>query len=335
MTKGIAGLLPLVALALYWPWKRPRLFAVIIAGGFALMLAAPWHLYQLQTHSRWFLAEYVGVELFQYAVGAPPQTSQDSTAAFYFVRFATLQPALAFAGAAALLLAIKRRQDVPAVAMSLTIIAAVFGYQYRNIAYWLPLVPVAAVLAARQLPAPVTIAAAVVQLGLALPLLAQTHATPPATVLAEYCEKARGNDLFLIALDDDFLAATMPLAHPRYVFIAPPPEYGAAALDFHRLGVTQTVDEYVNQRPPAEDLLAWGLPNRNALATVVLAKDVAEVHRLIAAAPSADFLLTEAQLGGVTTSAHDVLRRPGGRVLLLAKTAKPWPTGLPRWACRL
>lgn len=333
MTKGIAGLLPLAALGLYWLLRRPRFFAVVTAGGCALMVAAPWHLYQLFANSRWFLAEYVGVEILRYAVGAPPQTSQDSTAAFYFARFFTLDPVLAVLGAAGLVLAIRRKQDLPAVSLAAILIAAVFGYQYRNIAYWLPLVPLAALLAARHLPVPLVAGAATVKLVLAVPLLQQSWQTPPAPVLAEYCERQRGNDLYLIALDDDFQATTLPLAHVRYVFIAPPPEYGSAALDFHRLGVTQTVGEFLGQRQPPEDLLAWGLPDRRALATVVLARDLDEVHKLIAARPEADFLLTEDQLGGANVH-HEIIRGGNSRVLLLSRQPKPRPGGA-RWSCRL
>ena len=333
MTKGIAGLLPLVALGFYWLVRRPRFGAVVTSGVVALAVAAPWHLYQWLTNTRWFLAEYVGVELLRYAVGAPPQTSQDSTAAFYFGRFFTLDPVLALLGLAGLALAIRKRQDLAAVSLALVLVAAVFAYQYRNIAYWLPLVPLCAVLAARHLPALVVIAAAFVKLALAVPLLQQSWSTPPAPVLRNYCEKARGNDLFLVALDDDFMATTLPLARPRYVFIAPPPDHGAAAFDFHKLGVTQTVDEWLTGWQPPEDLRHWGLKNRDALGTVVLARDLAEVQRLVAASPKADFVLTEAQLNGATT--HEVVRAGQGRVLLLAREKQPWPKERPRWSCHL
>jgi len=332
MTKGIAGLLPLLVLALYALFARPRLFALVTAAAVAGAVAAPWHLYQLMAHPRWFLAEYVGVELFAFAVGAPPQTSGESTAAFYFGRFFTLDPALAVLGLAAFALAVRRKRDLPLVALALVLVAAVFAYQYRNLAYWMPLVPVLAILAARHLPAPAVAVALALKLWWAVPLFQQSWEVPPTAALARYCEMQRGNDLFVVALDDDFQATTLPLARVRYVFIAPRPEHGASALDFHRLGVTRTVDEYLAQTPPPDDLLAWGLPDRRAVATVILARDAADVARLIEASPGADFLTSAAAVA----SAHRVVEVGAGRRLLLA------PVGLPsvrasggRRGCRL
>ena len=118
MTKGIAGLLPIFALGIYWLWQRPRFANVLLTGGIALAVAAPWHLYQLAVHSRWFLAEYVGVEILRYAMGTPPQTSSDSTAAFYFVRFFKLDPVLATLGAGSLAWAVWKRQLAPVVCLA-------------------------------------------------------------------------------------------------------------------------------------------------------------------------------------------------------------------------
>lgn len=329
MTKGIAGLLPLFALGLFWLWKRPRFAHVLLAGGTAVAVAAPWHLYQLAVHSRWFLAEYVGVEILRYAVGAPPQTSNDSTAAFYFLRFFKLDPVSSLAGAAGLAWAVWKRQGAPVVSLAALLIAAVFAYQYRNIAYWMPLVPLAAILAGRLAPAPVLAAGLAVKVALAWPLYSATFMTPVTPALRAYCEQARTQELFLIGLDDDFHATVLPLERVRYVFIAPPPEYGAAALDFRRLGVTRTAREFLDNQPPLDDLLRWGLPTRRAVGTVILAANPAEVLELVRARPEADILAP----ASVTSPAHDRVDAPNGRVLLLSKERRPPMRH--RWGCAL
>lgn len=280
LTKGLAGLMPLIAvcavLFLRREWRR-----LAISWAVALAVALPWHLYQYAVHPRWFYSEYIGVEILRYALGTPPQTSQESTAAFYFGRFLSPFAAIGFA---ALAWTLRRRDWTPALAMALMVIAAVFAYQYRNLAYWMPLAPALAILAGRNLP------------WYLLPFMLswpsrQAAMTPVTPVLRNYCELHRSNDLALVSTADEFHATVLPLARVRYVFIAPPPEYGSAMLDFRALGITQTVDDYLAGRSPRESLRAWGLPTDRALATVLLAKDQADVDRLIAARPEWDFIL--------------------------------------------
>src|SRR5262249_19931169 len=98
LSKGAAGILPLAILALYWlvvrPKERPRLLPVVLAGALSLLLAAPWFVYQLAVHPRWFWTEHVLVELLGYGAGAPPQTSHEIPALFYLVRLAATDPVL-------------------------------------------------------------------------------------------------------------------------------------------------------------------------------------------------------------------------------------------------
>ncbi len=83
LTKSIAGILPLGVLGLYWlaapPKYKPRFWRVCLAGGLALALAAPWFLYELAAHGRWFLAEHIGVEILGYGSGALPRRRKRAT----------------------------------------------------------------------------------------------------------------------------------------------------------------------------------------------------------------------------------------------------------------
>lgn len=316
LTKGIAGLLPLIALGAHQlirlvrrqPLASWKSLAFVAAAAF--IFAAPWHLYHWAVHPRWFLAEYVGVEIFRYGLGTPPQTSNESTAMFYGWRAVRLEPALALLGLSALLM---KRSAVP-LAMSVTVIAAVFGYQYRNLSYWLPLIPAFAMAISEFLDAHPRWALLVPVAFLSLVTLGgawRRSADPPLPVVAtlrHYCELSRANQLYILGTPDEFHATVLPLAHgPRYIFIAPTPDYGTTALDFHALGITRTVQEELMATPPTEDLLAWGLPDRRALATVILARDAGDLRQFMAARPAADFLLPE----GIRLAARRIAPPPG------------------------
>src|SRR4051794_27345283 len=156
LTKGIAGILPLGVLGLYWlgarPKERPAFLRVFVAGGLACVLAAPWYVYEFVAHQRWFWTEHVLVEILGCGAGAPPQTSRENQAAFYFMRLAATDPLLLAAAASALpgFLADLRRRTAASVLLlcwMLVIVASVLGWQYRNATYLLPLVPALALLA--------------------------------------------------------------------------------------------------------------------------------------------------------------------------------------------
>jgi hypothetical protein len=299
LTKGIAGLLPLMALGAYQLIRLARrqplvsLRALIVAGGVALAVAAPWHLYQWIVHREWFLAEYVGVELMRYGLGTPPQTSGESTAIFYGWRFLRLEPALAILG----LLALAYRRSAVPLALAVTVVAAVFGYQYRNLSYWLPLIPAFGMALGELLDEHPRLAwiAPFAFLSLFTPGMWRRSADPSlpvVTALRERCQNARGNELYILGIPDEFHATLLPsTSRVRYIFIAPKPEYGATALDFHALGITRTVSEELDNAEPRD-----GWVNQKALGTVILAQDQGELRRFMAARPKADFLTEEMKL---------------------------------------
>ena len=317
LTKGVAGLLPLIALAVHqsirWMRRQPTASwpSLWMVGAVAVAVAAPWHLYQWMVHPRWFLAEYVGVEIFRYGLGAPPQTSSESTAMFYAWRFLRLEPALVVLGIAALW---RQRSAVP-LAIVLTVVAAVFGYQYRNLSYWLPLIPALAMVVGEWMDENprVALVAPLALLSVFTPTMWRRSADPPlaaSATLRQYCDMSRANELYVLGTPDEFQATLLPLGgRVRYLFLAPAPEYGATALDFHALGITRTVEEELADTPPREDARAWGLTTHDSLGTVILARNEQDLRRLIAARPRADFLLP-AELGGLRLSERIAAPKP-------------------------
>jgi 4-amino-4-deoxy-L-arabinose transferase-like glycosyltransferase len=301
LTKGIAGLMPLIALGAHQAIRLFRRQPIahwrqwLLVGAAAFVVAAPWHVYQWLVHPRWFLAEYVGVEIMRYGLGTPPQTSPESTAMFYGWRFLRLEPLLVVLGIAAL---VRQRSAVP-LAIVVTVVAAVFGYQYRNLSYWLPLIPAFAMVIGEFVDESPRFAllVPVAFLSFFTPSQWRRSADPPLPAVAtlkRYCEMARANELYVLGTPDEFHATVLPLANRvRYVFIAPPPEYGTSALDFHALGITRTVEEELANTAPREDVRGWGVADQDVRGTAILARDNDDLRRLIAARPAADFLLPE------------------------------------------
>jgi len=157
LTKGIAGILPLAVLTLFWlavrRQEKPAFRRVCLAAALALAVAAPWYLYQVAVHSRWFWTEHFAVEILGFGAGAPPQTSQENQALFYLMRLVGTDPLLLTAAALGIpvfLGELRRRTAGPVLlaAWIAVMLAAVLGWQYRNASYLLPLVPALAIVAA-------------------------------------------------------------------------------------------------------------------------------------------------------------------------------------------
>jgi len=129
-------------------------------------------------------------------------------------------------------------------------VAAVFGWQYRNISYLLPMVPALAILATAYGPlfskrmAPWMLAL----LGAAFVAKAVAPAAPwglsfergtvqaDAPLLSGYCQRARANELIVVGMDDDLYASTLPLAKLRYCLVGANLAGGRYGMDFGGMG---------------------------------------------------------------------------------------------------
>lgn len=360
LTKSVAGVLPLGVLGLYWivaPRKyRPRFERVLAAGALSIALAAPWFLYQLAAHGRWFRAEHIGVEILGFGAGVPPQTSRENQALFYLARAALLDPVLLALAVAAIPTFWRevRRRSAPAVLLLLALAlpaAAVLVWQYRNVSYLLPLVPAMAILAAAYnplccgRPAKWTLAvlAAVFVGKAALPaetwgLSFRSGTTiAVAPILTDYCRRARGNELMLVDTPDELYASILPIPKVRYVLEGAVWTAGAYRMDFRSMGIildARQFDDLPRGRPEfRQRLTEWGLDSGEPVGTVVFAASPGEVGEIIAAHPESDFLLPSQVEAAVSSAAHDAVTVSPEYVLLLSRNALPAPAA--RWSCRL
>jgi hypothetical protein len=361
LTKGIAGIFPLATLGLYWiagPIKRRPLFRrAALAAGLSMLLAAPWFLYQLAVHPRWFWTEHIAVEILGYGAGTPPQTSRENPALFYLTRFTatdTVLFAACIVAIPAFFRALRRRSAGPTLLacwLSLTIAATLF-WQYRNAAYLLAVIPSLALIAAcygpftegRSSSWMLVFVCAGVILKLATPGhpwgLSYRAGTvqPLAPALSAYCESGRRNPLMIVDFADDLYAATLPIHPPRYLITGSPPTERAYAMPFGRMGIIVTAAQFNNleKLTPGfgERLREWGIDSADAIATVTVASLPGEFARLVRIHPFYDFLIPERYRSSLADSGHELVPAAPGYFFLLARTKIVDDAGA-AWTCRL
>jgi len=364
LTKSVAGVLPLGVLALYWlvgpRRQRPTLSRTCLAAGLALALAAPWFVYQLCVHGRWFWTEHIGVEILGFGAGAPPQTSQENQALFYLMRMALVDPVLAAVALTALprfVAEVRKWSAAPVLLLcwlaSLT--AAVFGWQYRNVAYLLPLVPALAILATvygplfskRTAPWMLAFISAAFVVKAAAPSAPWGLSFQRGTVQADaplvsgYCQRARGNELILVGMDDDLYASTLPLAKLRYYLVGANIAGGQYGMDFAGMGIILTAAQFdgLDRWEPVFRLRLreWGLDSGEPIGTLILAGSPEELARTIRAHPASDFLVPKLYRAAVEAAAaetHQLVEAGGNHFFLLSNEGRP-RAAPPGWSCRL
>jgi hypothetical protein len=358
MTKGAAGLLPLFAFALIAAFAtrgaRPTLARVALALSAAAVVSLPWHLYQLAVHPRWFIAEYILTQHLSIGVTAPPQYSDENQLLFYLRRIVVMDPVLALAAGAGLVLALSEwRRHMVLLAWLAAVTAALIGFRYRSAYYLLPLLPAFAMLAAvafTRIPrraigaaCALVLAAGAVKTSYAstawgLPALQATQLSEAAS-LERYCARNRGNDLILVDPGDEFYSSDLPLRRVRYCLLdrKTASTHTRRPLDFDYLGIALSTEEFNRGHAAtavyAERLAAFDMPSAESVGTVIWASSQAELETLIAAHPEADFFVRQELHRRLPPSpAHDAVTAGGGRVLLLSRMAK---AHRPDWACEL
>ena len=360
LTKGIAGLLPLGVLGLYWltaPGKyRPAFTRVCAAGAVAVLIAAPWFVYQAAVHPRWFWAEHFGVEIFGFGAGAPPQTSREPQALFYLARLAVADPillAVAFAALPDFITALRKRsQGATLLACWIAVaIGSVLVWQYRNASYLLPLVPALALLAAGYSPflqrryAPWILAAlaAAFLVKCAVPELtwglsfAEGTVQPLAAPLSTYCDQRRGNTLIVVDLGDDLYASVLPLERLRYAALQPAAGGTRYGMPFEEMGITLTVDQF-NNLPALEPqfrerLRQWGIDSAEPIGTVIVARNENDLAELTGRHPEADFLVPMKYRAAVGRSPHAIAAAGGDYFFLISRGRGEGRGAV--WSCHL
>jgi hypothetical protein len=360
LTKSIAGLLPLGVLAVYWvaaPRKhRPSLRRVLFASALSIGLAAPWFIYQMAAHGRWFWAEHVGVEILGYGAGAPPQTSLENPLVFHLLRAAAIDPvlfALAVLSLPGLVRAFRQRSAEAVLLASWlgVLLSAVVLWKYRNVSYLLPLVPAAAILVAVHSPLAgwwrgfgmPALAVIALLAKAAMPSspsgisFASGNIQPHAASLSQYCEMARGNELIVAGLDDDLYAAVLPLSRVRYLLVGVPRlESGPYRMPFADMGIAVTAAQFSDlpryQPVFMERLRAWGLDSAEPIGTLILAAGDEDLRRVIDTHPASDFFLPH-EFRRLGESTHETVPA-GDHILLLSRMPAPRESP-PAWPCRL
>jgi hypothetical protein len=129
--------------------------------------------------------------------------------------------------------------------------------------------------------------------------------------------------LIVVAPDDEFYAAALPLPKVRYCFInpaaTPPPHYTY-------LGISVTGAQFAELElwePRFRSRLAlWKLDSGDPIATAILARSEPDVLQLIAARPHADFYLPaglRAAAEPMSARTHRVSPVSASRFFLLAR----------------
>ncbi|HLJ14216.1 MAG TPA: glycosyltransferase family 39 protein [Bryobacteraceae bacterium] len=362
LTKGVAGVLPLLALVVYWiiaPSRdRPRFRRVAVSFLAATVVALPWHLYQIVVHTKWFWKEYVVTKHLVFSIGSPEPRLQESQPEFYLRRLWRMDPVLCVGTFLALpvwIWAIKERVSARASALGawcLVTAGALLLFESRGAWYLLPLIPALALASAEFFPfhtrAPRTIAVLLLA-GLFCAKVYKGQETwglsfiPDAPLVAapaleQYCARHRSNELILVQPDDEFYASDLALPHVRYCYLQSRPVRRHYAIDFEYLGITVTAPEFNELASGWRDvyrqrLHEWGLNSEEPIATVILARTPDEVEEMIAAHPESDYSLPEEwQLHWPPT--HTAWHAPGGRLYLLAKKTSTAPQR-PGWPCHL
>ena len=320
MTKGVAGFLPLMILV---GAGRIGLRGFVQVCGVGALIAAPWHLYQLAVHTRWFWAEYILTEHFTWALAAPSQSTQENQLLYYAKRLVLLDPVLCVAALAGIPFAIRSRNRLLLVWFGVVILA-LFAFGYRNTSYLLLLIPPLCLLAAGALRSWYTTAlvAALACIKLTMLPYQPEHPLPSVEALKTYAALGRPRDLILVAPDDQFVSSTLSLRHIRYCFLDVNPDPPPLPLDFRFLGITLTVPEFNDLARLApvftQRLADFGLPSPQPVGTVILARSGKELITLIAAHPQSDFSVPTG-LGPLQDASHVAWNETAGRFFLLAR----------------
>ena len=362
LTKSIAGVLPLAVLGLYWlaaPAKyKPRFSRVLLVSVLAGALAAPWFVYQLLAHGRWFWAEHVGVEIFGFGAGAPPQANSGTHLMFYLGRIGLIDPVLVVAWLTALpaFVAELRKRSPAAVLVACwtgVVLVSIFAWQYRNASYLLPLVPAIAVTASSYGPVAGTkpaswlllMAAAAFGWKMMAPgapwgiSFQRGTRQPVAPIVSAYCAQNRANEFILVGIDDDLYAAALPLARLRYAIEGTPEEEGPYGMAFARMGIVITAaqfNELEKWRPVfRQRLWDWGLDSDAPIGTVILAQSGTELEEMVRSHPASDFLFPERYRGAVAADLSHVMVEAGpGHFLMLARSGAR-RAAAPAWSCAM
>jgi hypothetical protein len=354
MTKSAAGLLPLFILAVYWVFAgskdRPPLRKALAAFALAVLVAAPWHVYEFVVHKDWFVAEYVRFQLLGSGVTAPSRYTGDTNLWFYFKALLRTDSFLLLLWATSIpwiVIAWKRSHEARLLAAwFLTATACLLVFGTRAAYYLMPLLPVFVLMTIEFSPLLrgrfAWVAFAVLIVGFGIPASEAIwgsgyyvpRTVPPAFALDRYARLRRTNELLIVSPDDEFYASVVDLPKIRYVYLTPLDATKTSAF-FYRLGMILGSDEFCSLErlmPVYEQRLrAWKLPEGlHPEATLIDSGTVEELARVIRCSPDRDLMIPEAfrELAvGASAATHTATGNQAGRFFLLSRNSSRRPQG--------
>ncbi len=350
-TKSVAGLIPFAALGLYWlvtpRERRPRFRGLLLAGATAVAILAPWHIYQLIVHPKWFYADYVQVQLLGVGLTASRNGIFDRPALFYMERLARLNPlpaVFAILAAGGIVRALRSRTE-PAVTLPIcwlaTAMLALSAFQAKNQPYLAFLLPPLCIVAAVCAPEwiagrPFASIAAACALTAAFAFAEPVDAAPPvegARALRAYYELNRDAELIACAPDDEFWGTMIPL-RVRYCFVDPTGAVGRIVAHYPPLGIVLTSGQFLRLpelMPSFRARLAeWGLNSTETVGTSITLNAPDDLSRLLRERPDLDAYVPAdwATLVEAARSTHTAQRFSVSRVFLLSRTVRKRPAPL-------
>jgi Dolichyl-phosphate-mannose-protein mannosyltransferase len=313
LTKSAAGAIPLLVLAGFAIASRKEkpisVRRIVYACAVIFAVAAPWHLYQIAVHPRWFYTEYIQAQLFGFGLH-PPVEPTESQLWFYARRLFLTDPVLSvvFLLAIPRLIRSIRERHAPALIVLVWMLAVALtlaAFRAQNFLYATLLIPPLCILAAGYLPAPGRVAplllAALVVAGVGKAAaeapwdLAFYRVRTPDTQLdlRSYAAKARPNELISVQPDDEFYTLLLPIPGVRYCWIDPSHFAERYAPHLARLGFVMPAERFIDlQRdlPRYQAMLEeWGLGSAEAVPTAIMAGSINEVPAVISSKPESDF----------------------------------------------
>jgi hypothetical protein len=365
MTKSVAGLIPLLVLALRaLIWRREGVGWARTAqvGAIIVVLAAPWHLYQILVHPQWFWADYVQVQLIGFGTHPPAQSSDETQLWFYSRRLWDSDPVLTGLAILALfpfLLKLYQRKSADSALLAAwiaVVVGALLTFRYRNLPYALYVIPPLAILAAVYSPrwplfpryGRTVVLSAVFLLKVVYPSqpwglpLGSAKPIPSADSIRSYAEQKRPNELIVVSPDDEFYACTLSLPKVQYAFVDPAGVVASYAPHYVYLGITVSTAEFIHMPDLEGEFLARlrqeGMNSGEALGTAIVMQSEAEAAELVRASPGSDFLVPRAigeLLPSEALAGHSVAKTEGGWFLLAGHPPRDPPSPVfaraPRW----
>ena len=351
MAKNLAGVLPIpILLAFYAVSRRSPPWANLMKiCALAAMLAAPWHIYQLIAHRRWFWADYVQVQLLEYGMHPPAPSGSGGPAWFYLKRLIFTDPLLCLLAAIAapsLIRSIRNGKTEAALLAAWLLVAAgaPLAFRYRNLPYLLPLIPPLCLAASRFGPlasrqgAKLTLTAAAMVFCVKVGFAGQTWGLqysaaapiPSEQSLRWYSGLRRPNELIAVNPDDEFYSMALPLPKVRYCYIDNTGIVMRYAPHYAYLGITVSAPQFeeleIWEPKFRERLRAWGLDSPKPVATAIVATSTAEVVQIVQTHPRSDFYVPKdlaADIADLAAATHRPFPAAPGRSFLLALDSAP------------